>query len=100
MNFVVGVIIIAIVDPSGIGFEGNEASDEQVLRNTVLWAENSWDDERESQITIEKRAFAIVVNLIRLLHMEELWSRGIPGLKRFVFILQKYMKYLFLCALH
>ncbi|CBK21943.2 uncharacterized protein [Blastocystis hominis] len=36
MNFVVGVIIIAIVDPSGIGFEGNEASDEQVLRNTVL----------------------------------------------------------------
>lgn len=36
MNFVVGVIIIAIVDPNGIGFEGNEASDEQVLRNTVL----------------------------------------------------------------
>ena len=32
--------------------------------------------------------------------MEELWSRGIPGLKRFVFILQKYMKYFVLCALH
>ena len=53
-------------------------------------------NDRESQITIEKRAFAIVVNLIRLLHMEELWSRGIPGLKRFVFILQKYMKYFLL----
>lgn len=50
-------------------------------------------NERESQITIEKRAFAITVNLIRLMHMEELWSRGIPGLKRFVFILQQYMKF-------
>lgn len=36
MNFVVGVIIIAIVDPKGVGFEGKEESDEQVLRNTVL----------------------------------------------------------------
>ena len=82
MNFVVGVIIIAIVDPTGIGFEGKEASDQQILQNTVL----------ESQLSIEKRTFAIVVNLIRLMHMEELWSSGIPGLRRFVFILQNYMK--------
>lgn len=48
-------------------------------------------DSRESQLSIEKRTFAIVVNLIRLMHMEELWSSGIPGLRRFVFILQNYM---------
>lgn len=47
---------------------------------------------RESQSTIEKHTFAIFVNLTHLLHMEGLWSSGIPELKRFIFILQKYMQ--------
>ena len=47
---------------------------------------------RESQSAIEKHTFAIFVNLTHLLHMEGLWSSGIPELKRFIFILQKYMQ--------
>lgn len=47
---------------------------------------------RESQSAIEKHTFAIFVNLTHLLHMEGLWSSGIPELKRSIFILQKYMQ--------
>lgn len=43
---------------------------------------------------IEKQTFAIILNLIKILHMEGLWSSGIPELKRFIFILQEYMKYM------
>ena len=48
---------------------------------------------RESQSQIEKQAFGITVNLIRILHMQGLWSSGIPELKRFIYILQQYMKW-------
>ena len=34
-----------------------------------------------------------MVHLIRLLDMQGLWSSGIPELKRFIFILQEYMKW-------
>ena len=47
----------------------------------------------ESQSRIEKEAFGVMVNLIRLLDMQGLWSSGIPELKRFIFILQEYMKW-------
>ena len=47
---------------------------------------------RESQSQIEKQAFGVTVNLIRILHMQGLWSSGIPELKRFIYILQQYMK--------
>lgn len=41
---------------------------------------------------MERRTFALVVNFIQLLGMKGLWSAGIPELKRFIFILQRYME--------
>ncbi|KAK8833572.1 hypothetical protein WA577_001506, partial [Blastocystis sp. JDR] len=82
MNFVVGVILIGLVDPQGVGFGEDERKNELIIQHAMM----------ESQSAIEKHTFAIFVNLTHLLHMEGLWSSGIPELKRFIFILQKYMQ--------
>ena len=90
MNFVVGVILIGMVDPQGFGFGDDEKRNIQYAMMYLLCPSVSC---RKSQSAIEKCAFSILINLIQLLHMEGLWSSGIPELKRFIFILQKYMQY-------
>ena len=51
-------------------------------------------DDRRSQFLIEKQVFSLIVHIIHSLHMEGLWSSGIPELKRFIYILQHYMRFL------
>ena len=93
MNFVVGVILIGMVDPQGFGFGDDEKKNETIIQYAMMYLYYHSVSCRKSQSAIEKCAFSILINLIQLLHMEGLWSSGIPELKRFIFILQKYMQY-------
>ncbi|KAK8793266.1 hypothetical protein WA588_006233 [Blastocystis sp. NMH] len=82
MNFVVGVVILGITDPHGWGFSADASKQESIVQRTMTL----------SQSQVERRTFALVVNFIQLLGMKGLWSAGIPELKRFIFILQRYME--------
>lgn len=92
MNFVVGVILIGIVDPEGDGFGDDSAKNQAIIQYAMTSEWREMMIARESQSQIEKQAFGVTMNLIRILHMQGLWSAGIPDLKRFIFILQQYMK--------
>ena len=92
MNFVVGVILIGIVDPEGDGFGDDSAKNQAIIQYAMTSEWREMMIARESQSQIEKQTFGVTMSLIRILHMQGLWSAGIPDLKRFIFILQQYMK--------
>ena len=91
MNYVVGAIMIALVDPELNGYYSDNDTDELQKRIKTCIQESSlmcridWDD-------ISTQMYETTAAVIERLQLVRLWGYGFPDIPMYVYVLRKYIK--------